>query len=56
MKHEWKSLEDLLLELEYFIAINAPSHIVEKAALAVGAARIAEAIEQDIINSYKEKQ
>lgn len=51
-----KTTEELLQELEFFIASRAPSHIIEKAALAVDAARIRDAIDQEALDSYGKTQ
>jgi hypothetical protein len=51
-KHEWKTLEQLQQELEFFIVSKAPAHIIEEAALAVGACRIRDAIDEEVMASF----
>lgn len=49
--HDWKTVEQLKQELEYFIVSKAPSHIIERAAQDLGAARIRDEIDQEILDA-----
>jgi hypothetical protein len=52
MKHEWKTVEQLEQELEFFIVSKAPQWIIEEAAVTLGAARIRDEIDQEIIDTF----
>jgi hypothetical protein len=51
-KYEWKTVEQLVQEVEFLIASNAPQNIIEKTAVELGAARIRDAIEQEVIDTF----
>ena len=51
-KHVWRTVEELEQRLEFFQANNAPDWIIQEAAASLGAARIRDEIDQEVLDTF----